>query len=302
MIRVDEAMARRAASQYGLITRPEALAAGCTQRMIDRRVSSGRWVRIATGVYRLAGAPVTWNQRVLAACLCSGSEAVASHRTAAVLYGVSGFRPGPVSITVPAGRSARNPLATVHRTTLLPSLDRGTVDRVPVTAPARLLVDLAGEVSPPTLEEAVDDLLCRRLVALERLRARAEALGRRPGAAVLDKILTAWTPGALPDSVAEMQVVRDLVAIGLPRRCVSTRSGSVENCWPASISPIPTAGLPSSSTRSGGTPAGAPSRATAPVETGSRRPGGTCSRPPPTTAPPPRWRPSIRLPLPFWGT
>ena len=34
-----------------------------------------------------------------------------SHRSAAVLWGISGFRPGRLEITVPAGRSNRNALA-----------------------------------------------------------------------------------------------------------------------------------------------------------------------------------------------
>lgn len=38
-----------------------------------------------------------------------------SHRSAAVLLGVSGFRPGPHEITVQPGGNARNALARVHR-------------------------------------------------------------------------------------------------------------------------------------------------------------------------------------------
>ena len=216
MSKVDEAIARRLAAQHGLVSRHQALAAGFSRRMIDSRLAAGRWIRVAPGVYRLAGVPVTWKQKVLVACLDAGPEAVASHRTAAVLYGVSGFRPGPIAITVPVRLSGRSEVATVHRARSLPRTDLARVDRIPVTAPARLLVDLAGEVSPDTLEEAVDDVLCRRLVTVERVRDRAHELGRRAGTALLRRILEAWTPGALPDSVAEMRIVRALVASGLP--------------------------------------------------------------------------------------
>lgn len=141
----------------------------------------------------------------MAACLISGAGAVVSHRSAAVLWGVSGFRPGPLEITVPAGRSGRNALAKVHRSTT----DGVHVDRVPVTRPLRMLNDLAGVVSGDTLEEAVDDALCRRLVRLHELdgtRSRA-----------LREVLAAWNGEGLPEGVAEMRVVRRLVAAGLPQ-------------------------------------------------------------------------------------
>lgn len=131
-----------------------------------------------------------------------------SHRAAAVLHGVSGFRQGPLDITVPPGRNNRNPLAVVHRSAVPPA-DRTVRAHIPATGPARTLVDLARVVWTTALAEAVDDVLCRRLVALDRL------LDRAPPAA-LARVLDAWTPGALPGSTAEMDLVRNLLAAGLP--------------------------------------------------------------------------------------
>ena len=74
------------ARQHGLITRAQA---GHDHVLIRHRLAIGRWLRVAPGVYRLAGVPVTWKQRALAACLDAGSAAVISHRSAAVLFGVS---------------------------------------------------------------------------------------------------------------------------------------------------------------------------------------------------------------------
>ena len=116
--------------------------------------------------------PVTWKQRALAACLISGPGAVVSHRSAAVLWGVSGFRPGPLEITVPPGRSGRNALAgcTARR------VDGVLRDGVPVTRPVPDAADLAGVVSGDLLEEAVDDALCRRLCRLDELHGGGPAL------------------------------------------------------------------------------------------------------------------------------
>jgi hypothetical protein len=71
------------------------------------------------------------------------------------------------------------------------------------------LLDLAAVVGGDVLEEAVDDVLCRRLCRLEELgggRSRA-----------LRAVLDAWNGDGLPDGVAEMRVVRSLLAVGLPQ-------------------------------------------------------------------------------------
>ena len=217
---MDAAVAPLFARQHALLLRSQAIAAGATNSMIQTRLDTGRWVVVVRGLYRLAGVPVTWRQRALAACLVSGPGAMVSHRSAAVLWGVSGFRPGPIDVTVPAGRSGRNALARVHRSRAISGVVR---DRIPVTRPARTLLDLAGVVSGALLEEAVDDVLCRRLCRLEDLAPAP----RKKGSAALRTVLDAWCPGALPDGVAEMRIVRQLLAAGLaqPVRQHQIRSG-----------------------------------------------------------------------------
>lgn len=173
--------------------------------MIAHRIATGRWVRVASGVYRLAGVPVTWRQRALAACLVAGPGAVVSHRSAAVLWGISGFRPGRVEVTVPPGRSNRNALARVHRSEVAGVRREG----IAVTRPARTIADLAAVVGGDVLEEAVDDVLCRRLVTLDEL-----AGGR---SRALHTVVQAWNGHGLAEGVAEMRVVRELLAAGLPQ-------------------------------------------------------------------------------------
>jgi hypothetical protein len=196
----DAQVARIAARQHGLFTLPQS---GATPGAARHRLATGRWVLVAKGVYRLAGVPVTWRQRALAACLIAGPGAVVSHRSAAVLWGVSGFRPGRVDITVPVGRSNRNALARVHRSDV-----KGVRrDGVPVTTVARTMHDLAGVVGGDVLEEAVDDVLCRRLCTIDQLPARGP----------LRTVLEAWNGDGWAAGVAEMRVVRELVAAGLPQ-------------------------------------------------------------------------------------
>ena len=212
----DAEVARLACRQRALITHAQAIALGATPSMIQTRLTTGRWCRLARGIYRLGGVPVTWHQRALAACLLSGPGAVISHRSAAVAWRVSGFRPGALEISVPAGRSARSPLATVHRTVDLASTDCTAREGLPVTRAERTIIDVAGRVSAPRIEEAVDDVLCRRLVTLTGLCRRIDGLGPRRGSGALRTVLEAWNDEGLPANVAEMQIVRLLLAAGLP--------------------------------------------------------------------------------------
>lgn len=219
---VERRLARVARRQHGLITLEQATAAGISVDAGKRRVRAGRWIRVAPGVVAVAGAPVTWRQRALAAVLAAGPGAVISHTTAAALYGLSGCAFRAVEITVPRGRSHRSRLASVHEATDLPRGDITTVDGIPVTRPARTLVDLAGCLPRAGLEDAVDDALVRRLTTLTRLRVRLDALGGpgRRRSVVLGEILSSWETGRLPDEVAEARLLRRLVAHGLPTPAV----------------------------------------------------------------------------------
>ncbi len=213
---LEVVISRLAARQHGLVSRAQVLGLGATVAMIEHRLATGRWIRVGGGVYRLAGVPVTWRQRALAACLIAGPQAFVSHRTAAALWGFSGFRPGPLELTVAAGRSARNSLATVHRSVHLPPADLTVHDRIPVTRPLRTLLDLASRVRPELLEEAVDDVLCRRMVELDKLVRRLDSSASRRGMTVLRAILDMWDGEGVPANVAEMRIVRVLVDAGLP--------------------------------------------------------------------------------------
>lgn len=158
----DGRVANRARRRLGLITAADAHEAGLSRHQIKSRLDAGRWELAARGVYRLAGVPTSSAQLVLAACLAGPPGTVASHASAAALFGlVSAPKVPHVSV---AGRSsARNPLAIVHRVSL-PGSDRTWVGPVPSTTPARTLVDLASVVLPSCFQGALDDALVRRLV------------------------------------------------------------------------------------------------------------------------------------------
>ena len=96
----------RAAHQHALVTSGQVAECGGTRAMVEHRVAAGRWRKVGPGVYRLAGAPVTWQSQLLAAVLAAGPGAMGSHRSAGLSWELDGCRPGR-----PRDRGARAAVA-----------------------------------------------------------------------------------------------------------------------------------------------------------------------------------------------
>ena len=141
---LDGAVAALSTRQYALITRAQAHELGVTPSMVKERIRAAAWVRVHPGVYRLAGAPRTWEQNAMAAVLWAGPDAVVSGRAAAYLWRLNGFSPpGRIEVTVPRGtRLARRPGVTVRETKAWDLVDRQTRFGVPVADPARTILDV----------------------------------------------------------------------------------------------------------------------------------------------------------------
>ena len=158
-MKIDDMVRSRAKRQYGLISRAQAVELGLSSAAIDRRLWSGRWERFFPHVYRLAGAPDSDHQRTLGACLALGPGAVASHSTAAFLWGLDGVGPRfPDPIEISAPRELRRKLegVVVHYPRDLATAGKLRRLEIPTTHLARTLVDLATNGDARLLERAFD--------------------------------------------------------------------------------------------------------------------------------------------------
>ncbi len=151
-----------AARQYGLLTRPQALLR-MTADQLELRLAKRELIPVRPGVYRFQGAPPSWEQHLLAACLATA--AVASHRSAARVWGLGRIAALRLEVTVPLGRVVRLNGVRAHRSTLLGPEFVTTHREIPVMTPARTLIDLSAVASPPRVRDAVDEALRERLVA-----------------------------------------------------------------------------------------------------------------------------------------
>lgn len=177
IVRVDE-MIRQvseiAARQHGLIRTdqigPEELD---RLRYLAKR---GVIVRNAKGVYRVAGAPVTWHQSLQAGVWSLGPSCAVSHRAAARLHGFDRFDTEAAEFTIGRSKRGRVPSdieCVVHTTSIRLAGDHVTVDGLPTTSANRTIIDLArAGVRSAALEAAIDSAIRLRLTTLEALAVR----------------------------------------------------------------------------------------------------------------------------------
>ena len=219
-IEAERKAARTAARQWGALSWAQAIEAGLTPDQIAYRVRTGRWRKVAHGVYVVAGTPARWEQKAMIACLAGPSGTVVSHLTAAACFGL-GKPPAVPQVTVSPGASGRFRSAEVRRGRLGPG-ETCVRWKLPCTSPIRTVIDCAGLLDDEALCELVDAALCRKLMQPSRLiraSGRAVVASRRPreaGLIRLERALDVWRSGALAGSPPEARLQRKLLEWGFP--------------------------------------------------------------------------------------
>ena len=148
-------------------------------------------------------ANITSEGRFLAAVKACGPTAILSHFSAAALYGLVRWDDRFPEVTVPE-RRPRSIAASAC--TEPPSLDATRHKGIPITTPARTLIDLAATFDYRALRRAVREAQ-RNLVTIPQILETLDRLGPRPGIANLTKILAtghAPTRSELEDAVLDL--------------------------------------------------------------------------------------------------
>jgi very-short-patch-repair endonuclease len=207
---------------------------------LDTLIRTRKLEPVRRGVYRVAGAPETWHQLLLAACLARPG-AYASFRAAAAVWRFEGFTADELEITVPGSNRARLEGVVVHESTVFGPHHLATETGIPVSSVARTLCDLTAVARPWAVERAVDEALRRRIVTLRSLARVARDLeGRgRLRCTVMRDILGYRAPGYDPgDSDPERRIAALLVRRGLPqptlqhRVSVGAKRYRIDLCYP----------------------------------------------------------------------
>jgi very-short-patch-repair endonuclease len=160
--------------------------------------------RFGQGVYVVGRPEATPKGRWMAAVLACGPKAALSHRSAAALWGFGKEAVGgPIDVTVRGRFESRRTGVRARSRPQLPAEDVLVVDGIPVTSPARTLLDEAAELLPPRvrrespkgerrerlLERLISEANKLELIDPDALRAELERRRGEPGVRPLRELL-----------------------------------------------------------------------------------------------------------------
>jgi predicted transcriptional regulator of viral defense system len=168
-------------SQHGYFTTSQARERGFSSQLLSHHMRRGRFERARRGLYRLPGFPRAEDDEMREKWMAVGPEkAVLSHQSALALLDLSDNIPNAVHLLLGRRyRGLRRPSGVAIHTR--PDEEEvSTVRRegLALTAPARTLVDVSGEIQPEQLEMAVWQALGRGLLTARKLEEEAPRRGR----------------------------------------------------------------------------------------------------------------------------
>lgn len=217
--RVDALLADLARRQYGVFARRQALERDVSPRQIVHRLRAGRWTTILPNVYRIAGGPYTGRTGAMAAVLWAGPDAVLSHGAAAMFWEFEGVRSPKPEVWIGSGRRLKSEDVVVHRGASLDDVDRAALGSIPITTPARTLIDVSGRLEDEALLALVEHSIRRGVVTERSVAERVVSLrsSGRPGIGRLAALLAARPPGARAlESRLEARFWRLILTTDLP--------------------------------------------------------------------------------------
>lgn len=205
-----------ASRQLALITVRQLHIAGVGRGGVRRRRENHSLHPMHRGVY-LVGNPIPPPGALeLAAVLACGERTLVSHRSAAAQWQLVKPDIDVVDVTVIARgcRSRRN--LRVHLVEALDPHDQGTRHGIPVTAPARSLIDYASTTGSNEAERAIAEAFALRLVTEPQLLAAIDRAPHRAGVACVRSILGRPGGPKRTRSGGERAMLRLIRAAGLP--------------------------------------------------------------------------------------
>ena len=176
--------------QGGYFKAEQARAHGVSRQLVEHHVRRGRFERIRRGLYRVHGFPTVEHDDMREAWMTVGiPDALLSHESALALLDLSDNIPDATHVLVPRRHRGLRPSPGVIVHTRPDSEDIAAVwrDGLPLTAPARTLLDVANQLQPEQLAMAVRQALRRGLVTAGQLKEEA---AQRRGTQLINAILT----------------------------------------------------------------------------------------------------------------
>ncbi len=232
------------ARQHGVVAHRQLLALGMHPQAVKWRIERGRLHRLWRGVYAVGRPDVTRHGRWMAATLACGDGCALGGESAASLAAMGGSEGATIEVIVPPGAPRRLRGIRAREAHVDPA-HLGTIDGIPVTSPARTLLDLARTRSRHDLETAINEADKRDLIDPETLRTTLADFAGLPGVAKLRRTLDVRT-FVMTEAGVERHFLPIARRVGLPPRPLTqewVNGFLVDFYWPDLALVVETDGL-----------------------------------------------------------
>lgn len=224
----DAGASRLAEAQEGVVHREQLAALGMGRGAVAHRVRHARLIPVLPSVLAVGHAAISTRGRMIAALLSGGDDCVLSDDMAAYAWDLLDRAPGRTTITV-AGRHHRSqPELRVRRVARLSQHDVRLRHGLPVTAPARTILDCAAAFDDACVAALLARARLARLVSDRELGGALQREPTRPGAARLRRVLATDAGAKITRSEAERRFLRLVADAELPRPEVNVQLGELE--------------------------------------------------------------------------
>jgi hypothetical protein len=227
---VDSSFTALAATQFGVVARPQLESAGIVGASIDRRVEAGIWRPVAPAIFHPGSVQPNWQALAMAALIEGHQDAVLAGRTALAMLGMwSALDPDDLpTLLVPHDKTHDSAIASVRQVSGFPVDDLVTIQaarnvvraesglyvtshRLVVTSAARSCVDLAAwstSYTWPATRNLIDVAVRMQLTSYDEIAEATErAIDlRRRGLRLLRDYLEQRRdlPAAVPSSLESL--------------------------------------------------------------------------------------------------
>jgi very-short-patch-repair endonuclease len=165
---------------------------GYSDRAIEHRLAICRLHRFFRGIYIVGRPEVSTYGRWFGAVLACGEGAVLSHISAARLWGIVPREAPLIHVSVTRGERRQQGIV-VHRRSNLARRDLRRRYRIPVTAPATTIVDIAAGQPEHRLERAINDADQLGVIRFDVLVRELARMPRRRGLGSVNALILRHT-------------------------------------------------------------------------------------------------------------
>lgn len=224
----DREVTRIAEVQRGLIHRRQLIQAGIGHDGIQHRLRGGRLHKLYRSVYVVGRPRLEPLAAAMAAVMQADGNGVLSHRTSGAIWGMVDAPESPIELTV-AGNGLRSRRGLiVRRVNSLSAADVRIRKGLPVTSPARTLLDLAAVLTIDELESALAIARRRKLATDAEIRAAIDRARHSKGVATLRMLLSDGTHPRLTRSAYERKLLKLVNAAQLPEPIPNAKVEGIE--------------------------------------------------------------------------